>query len=195
VHADVHNICLTYTHAHAWCATTPVNTCGLCAKNACGLVYVRLFKCAVASLPWKLLRTYLESCANIAQAVVYCPPFHPPSCRQSVARRCSLKKSVQIHASSWRGRHCGVAQASSDHPRWCRPHPVLKKLICSNVHSGAAALSASMMLLCCSLASSSFTPRKSLFLSDDRLKSRTYSVRWFLLITMLSGFRFQKRFS
>jgi len=35
-----------------------------------------------------------------------------------------LKKSVQIHASSWRGRRCGVAQASSDHLRWCGPHPV-----------------------------------------------------------------------
>ena len=49
------------------------------------------------------------------------------------------------------------------------------KLICSNVHSGVAALSAPMMLLCCSLASSSFTLRKSLFLSDDRLNSRMYS--------------------
>ena len=41
-----------------------------------------------------------------------------------VARRCSLKKSVQIHASLWRSRRCGVAQASFDHLRWCRPHPV-----------------------------------------------------------------------
>ena len=58
------------------------------------------------------------------------------------------------------------------------PEPELK-LICSNVHSGAAALSATMMLLCCSLASSSFTLRKSSFHSDDRLNSRTriYSVR------------------
>ena len=100
VYADVHNICLTYTPAHAWCATTPVHACRLSAKNAYGLVYARLFNCAAASLPCKLLRTYLESCANIVQAVVYCPPFRPPSCRQSVARRCSLKKSVQIHASS-----------------------------------------------------------------------------------------------
>ena len=86
------------------------NTCKcmltLCKKNAYGLVYVRLFNCAAASLPWRLLRTYLESCANIVQAVVYCPPYRPPSCWQSVARRCSLKKSVLIHASSWRGRHC-----------------------------------------------------------------------------------------
>jgi len=120
VYADVHNICLTYTPAHAWCATTPIN----CAKNAYGLVYARLFICVAASLPWNLLRTYLESCANIVQPVVYCPPSCPPCCRQSVARWCSLKKSVQIHASSWRGRHCGVTQASSNHPRWCRPHPV-----------------------------------------------------------------------
>ena len=74
VYADVHNICLTYTPAHAWCATTPVNACRLSAKNAYRLVYACLFNCAAASLPWKLLR--------------------------SVARRCSLKKSVQIHASS-----------------------------------------------------------------------------------------------
>jgi len=50
-------------------------------------VYARLFNCAAASLPRRLLRTYLESCANIVQAVVYCPPYRPPSCRQSVARR------------------------------------------------------------------------------------------------------------
>ena len=56
-------------------------------KNAYGLVYARLFNCAAASLPRRLLRTYLESCANIVQAVVYCPPYRPPSCRQSVARR------------------------------------------------------------------------------------------------------------
>ena len=85
-----------YTPAHAWCATTPVNACRLCAKNAYGLVYARLFNCAEASLPWRLLQTYLESCANVVQAVVYCPPYRPPSCWQSVA----LKKSVQIHASS-----------------------------------------------------------------------------------------------
>jgi len=111
-------------------------------KHAYGLVHVHLCNGAVAFLSWKLLRTYLESCANIIQAVVYRPPscgprqarpspparppaaLLPPSCRQSVARRCSLQKPVQIHASSWRGRRRSVAQASSNHPRWCRPHPV-----------------------------------------------------------------------
>ena len=33
-------------------------------KNAYGLVYARLFNCAAASLPWRLLRTYLESCTR-----------------------------------------------------------------------------------------------------------------------------------
>jgi len=50
-------------------------------KNAYGLVHAHLSNGAAASLPWKLLRTYLESCANIMQAVVY----RPPSCRRSVA--------------------------------------------------------------------------------------------------------------
>jgi len=44
--------------------------------------------------------------------------------RKLVAQRCSLKKTVQIHACSWRSRCCGVAQATSDHPCWCRHHPV-----------------------------------------------------------------------
>ena len=35
VHADVHNICLTYTPAHVWCATTPVNACWLSSKLKC----------------------------------------------------------------------------------------------------------------------------------------------------------------
>jgi len=91
------------------------------------LVHASLCNGAAASLPWKLLRTYLESCANIVQAVVSARPpapssSRPPSC-QPVARRCLLENSVQIHASSG-GRRCGVAQASSDHPRWCGPHPV-----------------------------------------------------------------------
>jgi len=48
----------------------------------------------------------------------------PAGSTKSVLQRCSLKKSVQIHASSWRGRCCGVAQESFNHLRWCRPHPV-----------------------------------------------------------------------
>jgi len=53
------------------------------------------------------------------------PPLGPT---KSVVWRCSFKKSVQIHASSWRSRRCSDAQASSDHPRWCRLHPVCLRL-------------------------------------------------------------------
>ena len=31
-YADVQNICLTYTPAHTWCSTTPVNACILSAN-------------------------------------------------------------------------------------------------------------------------------------------------------------------
>jgi len=52
--------------------TTPVEMhTTLSAKNAYGLVHVRLCNGAEASLPWKLLRAYLESCASIVQTVVY----------------------------------------------------------------------------------------------------------------------------
>jgi len=50
------------------------NACLLSAKNAYALVHARLFNGTEASLPWKLLRTYLESCASIVQAVVCRPP-------------------------------------------------------------------------------------------------------------------------
>ena len=46
-------------------------------KNEYGLVHARLCNGAEASLPWKLLRTYLESRANIVQAVV-CRPLLLP---------------------------------------------------------------------------------------------------------------------
>ena len=50
------------------------------------------------------------------------------------------------------------------------------KLICSNSHFGAAALSAPMMLLCCSLTSASFTPRNPSSLSVDRLNSKIHTI-------------------
>ena len=57
------------------------NTCRnafiLSVKNAHALVHARLCNGAETSLPWKLLRTYLESCASIVEAVV-CRPLLPP---------------------------------------------------------------------------------------------------------------------
>jgi len=58
--------------------TTPVEMhTTLSAKNAYALVHARICNSAEASLPWKLLRPYLESCASIVQAVV-CHPLLPP---------------------------------------------------------------------------------------------------------------------
>jgi len=54
------------------------NTCACMPtlrKNAYGLVHVHLCNGAAASLSWKLLRTNLESCANIVQAVVTTRPL------------------------------------------------------------------------------------------------------------------------
>jgi len=50
------------------------NACILSAKNAHALVHALLCNDAEASLPWKLLRTYLESCTRVVQAVV-CRPL------------------------------------------------------------------------------------------------------------------------
>jgi len=43
---------------------------------------------------------------------------------KSAARGCPRKTSFQIHVSSRLGRRRSVAQASFNHPRWCRPHSV-----------------------------------------------------------------------
>jgi len=58
-YADVHNICQTYTPAHAWCATTPVNTCRLFAKKC---IYTRV--CA----PIQLFSSFfvMEAIANLS---------------------------------------------------------------------------------------------------------------------------------
>jgi len=73
---------------------------------------------AIANISW-IVRKYRAGCCL--------PPAlaAPPAVSTNpIARRCLLKKSVQIHAILWRGRRCGVAQASFNHPRWCRPHPL-----------------------------------------------------------------------
>jgi len=110
------------------------------AHNTCRNAYHTLREkciCTRACTPMQRCRSFfaMESIANLNLSWVLCE--HRAGCRlppalaappavstKPVARRCSLKKSVQIHASSWRGRRCGVAQASFDHLRWCRPHPV-----------------------------------------------------------------------
>jgi len=81
VYADVHNTCHESNVHTCTCMvlTTPVkNACILSAENAYGLVHARLCNGAEASLTWKLLQTYLESCASIVQAVFCRPLLLPP---------------------------------------------------------------------------------------------------------------------
>jgi len=79
VYADVHNICLTYTSAHAWCSTTPVNACWLSAKmhmDSCVRAYttVQQLPChgSYCELIWSLAQT---SCRLSFTA---CPPAARP---------------------------------------------------------------------------------------------------------------------
>ena len=72
------------------------------------LVHARLCNGAAAFLPWKLLQTYLESCANITVVTAHPLSYRPPSCPfvepaallLAHIQTCSLKKSDQIHESS-----------------------------------------------------------------------------------------------
>ena len=81
-HTCIQGSIYVYTNAYI-CAYTYIYT------YICTHIYIylhnscvrRLCDRAAASLPWKLLRTYFESCANIVQAVL----CHPPSCRPDKA--------------------------------------------------------------------------------------------------------------
>jgi len=77
--ADVHNICLTFSPAHAWCATTPVNACGLSAKKCiwtrvCAPIQIHFEMKAPQGVldppscqgPW-----YWGSCLSVNQVWVY----------------------------------------------------------------------------------------------------------------------------
>ena len=88
------NIC-TYTYMYIY---MHMHTCIYISPQ---LVQARLCNGAAASLPWKLLRTYLESCANIVQAVVSAHPpppapssSRPPSC-WPVARHVHLRNPIK----------------------------------------------------------------------------------------------------
>jgi len=101
---------------------TGLNAFTLSAKNAYVLVHARICNSAEASLPWN----YCELILSLARASFKLSfAARPPAgSTKSVAWLCFLEKSVQIHASSWRGRRCVVAQALFNHPCWCGPHPV-----------------------------------------------------------------------
>ena len=76
-----------YMHMHTYIYISPQ------------LLHARLCNGAVTSLSWKLLRTYLESCANVVQAVVSAHPPAPSSSRQSscwpVTRHVRLRNPIK----------------------------------------------------------------------------------------------------
>jgi len=104
------------TPAHVWCsqllskmrAYSPPKM----HMDSCMHAYRSFFATeAIANLSW--VRKHRAGC-RLSPALAAPPGFST----NPVTRRCSLKKSVQIHASSWRGCRCSVAQASFDHLRW-----------------------------------------------------------------------------
>ena len=86
------NIC-TYTYMYIY---MHMHTCIYISPQ---LVHARLCNSAATPLPWKLLRTYLESCANIVQAVVSTHPPAPSSSRPPsswpVARHVCLRNPIK----------------------------------------------------------------------------------------------------
>ena len=108
MYADVHNTCLTYTSAHAWCSQH-LSECMhiLRNKNAHAPVHARLCNSAEASLPWKILRTCLESCASIVQAVV-CRPLC--CCLDEINRPTLFAQEIRLNPSYLMMRS----------PLWCR---------------------------------------------------------------------------
>jgi len=116
----IHKHIYTYMHIHIHiCMNIHIYTYAYICTYTCMYIYSHIHKCiyispqlvnarlcngAAASLPWKLMRTYLESCANTVQAVISARPSassssRPPSC-WPVARPVRLRnpsKSTQAH--------------------------------------------------------------------------------------------------
>ena len=79
-------------------------------KCTCTRACVPMQQCVmkgVANLSW-VLHEHCAGCC-LPSALLFVS-------KKSVARHSLIKKSVQIHAISWRGHRCSVAQASFDHP-------------------------------------------------------------------------------
>jgi len=95
VYADVHNICLTYTPAHAWCSTTPVNACRPSAKmhmDSCMCTYATVHQLlchgsccelilSLARTSCRLSFTACPSAARGGPALLRPPTLLPPSWR------------------------------------------------------------------------------------------------------------------
>jgi len=111
VYAHVHSICLTYTSAHAWCSTTPVNACRLSAK-----MHVNLCMCTYATVQQLLCHgSYCELILSLARTSCRlsftvrppaargrarpAPPASPPAALL-LAIRCSTLFALKICPNS-----------------------------------------------------------------------------------------------
>jgi len=134
--AHMHILYRAWSKCVRWCSQhlSNIHTCTcMVLNNTCEYNYtlrkIHMHSCMRAyATVQKLLchESYCELILSLAQAscrlsFAACPP---PGSTKSVARRCLLKKCVQICANSWRSRYCGIAQASSHHQHWYMPHPV-----------------------------------------------------------------------
>jgi len=119
-----------------WCQTTPVWRTHLHVHWRLGYLYharhthYKHCRYTLVCTPMQLcsnhvvmetIASYVESCANIMQ-VAGCrtPTCCPGALSPMTARSRRQSKST---LGSRRGCGCVVAQASSDHSRWCGPHP------------------------------------------------------------------------
>jgi len=88
-----------YAYAHVYIYISTTRACAPVQRCSSFLAME-----AYANLSW-VLREHCAGCH-------FCPPsclFVEPAALLARCSTCSLKKRVQIHASSWRGRRCSVA--------------------------------------------------------------------------------------
>ena len=104
-----------YAYAHMYIYISTTRACAPVQRCSSFLAME-----ADANLSW-VLREHRAGCRFRPPSY---PFVEPTALLLARSQTCSLKKSDQIHDSSWRGRRCSVAQASPDHPRWCGPYLV-----------------------------------------------------------------------
>jgi len=121
VYADVHNTCLTYTPAHAWCSQH-LSKCMHTLRKKCTSTRAcaPMQRCrsffameAIANVSWVLHEHRAGSGCRLPPILLLSRRNQSPD---AVRSRNSSKSTAVLY--------CGIAQASFDHPCWCRPPPV-----------------------------------------------------------------------
>jgi len=110
IHMYIYIYVYIYAYAHMYIFISTTRACAPVQRCNSFLAME-----AIANLSW-VLREHRAGCR-----------FRPPSypfVEPAALLLARWPTCSQIHASSWRGCRCSVARASSDHLRWCGPHPV-----------------------------------------------------------------------